>query len=1142
MYLKIYTKFLKDLIAVSKYLFYTIVINCTLMGVLMARDIKSQNVSVNEIYLTVELENAKLQEVFAKIEEQTDFKFTYFKSNIPSQKINKVVEKDASLGLILRKLSGETGVQFKRVNNNIYVSKAAGNLRGQTVEVQEKYTADITVRGKIYDETGQGLPGASVLVKGTTTGTVTDMDGNYSLVSPEDAVLVFSFIGYQTQEISVSGRTTIDVSLEIDAEQLEEVVVIGYGTQKKSDLTGAVGTVKGDELAKFATDNATNAIQGRMAGVRVESNGGAPGAQALVTIRGSGTMSDRQPLYVIDGMLTGNMTSLNPSDIESVTVLKDASASAIYGSRAANGVVIITTKKGQSGQVSVDFETSIGTQTVVNKIGWANAEQYAQVIRMGVDNDNDRILSTGGTTDDLISYPAAVSTDFDPNIDSDIQEESLRNAPMRTMNVRIAGGSENATYSLSAGFLDREGIIKESSFERYNLRFNSTFTKGRFKLEETIGITRSVNNPNNYFNGERDIVPIVPMYDADGNFTAMRSDLSQAQTGVNVGNSLGVATLEDRTNTSNTIIGNVSGSFEIVEGLVYKLNVGLEAGNSHNYTFTPAYFFSNSSTNGSNNIDRLNERNTNSHNVLIENTLMYKKTFGIHNLELLAGYSSQEYNSRSLGIEASGFPNSNIRVASQAETRASAPSNDVTTGLISYFGRFNYTLDDRYLLTATIRRDGSSLFQENRRWGVFPSFAVGWNVSNESFMDGVNFISDLKLRASYGEMGSNNADAYVYSPVLNNNSSYPLGPGEHSRHPGVSITRAVNEFIQWETTVMTDIGMEFGLMNNQILITMDYFKKESNDVIAGWEPPAWTGRSGRVDRNMASVRNVGFEFGAGYSKSFGDLNFSANANFTILDNEVTEIGLSGPISGGGFTSNGRAASLTDVGLPIGAFWGLKTIGIYQTDQEAIDDGRPSAGAGDLIFEDVDGVPGISADDMQYLGSPIPNFEYGLNLTAEYKGIDMTLFFNGVSGNKIMNGNTFRAWFENDNNVYASMVNSWTPENPSTTVPRFTRQDLGGNGTHMSDFLLEDGSYFRLRNMQIGYTLPAQITDNLNIARVRLYASVQNLFTITNYTGYYPEVGRGSRDRGSNQDIFNAGVDEKAYPMAKTYQAGLQVSF
>ncbi|MFY0600167.1 MAG: TonB-dependent receptor [Cyclobacteriaceae bacterium] len=1104
---------------------------------LLASTGNAQNVeSVKDVKIQIEVSDQSILQVFETIQSKTDFVFAYDENDLNLQKKVNLGNHKNSLGELLLKLSKKAGLKFKQVNNQINVSKKTEKVS----EPLEIIISGLKISGKVISsEDGQGLPGVNVILKGTSTGTITDFDGNYSIEVPnEESILVFSFVGFTAQEVVVGNTTAIDIELIADLTALQEIVVIGYGKQKKSDLTGAVGTVKGDEISRFSTANATQAIQGRVAGVRVENNGGAPGAQALVTIRGAGTLSENQPLYVIDGMLTGNMNALNPQDIESITVLKDASASAIYGSRAANGVIIVTTKKGKAGEIGIDVDVSYGSQKVVNTIDWANARQYSDVVNQAIDNDNARILANDPNAE-VKAKPEATSTMFDPNINSDIQKASLRSAPMSNMNIRIHGGSENATYSVSANRMQQDGILRNSSFERIGIRTNSTFTKNRFKLEETIGLTRTINHPTDMFNRERDLVPIVPIRDANGNFTAQRAD--GATVGANnMANSLGQSTLEERTVTRNTLLGNIAGSFEILQGLTYKLNLGLEAYNDYNYRFTPTYEF-NLSQPGFNELADLKERNTNYISTLVENTLAYQKTLGQHNLTLLAGYSFQKTNSRRLGTDAEGFPENSIRVADQAAT-ISAPGNenfDNTSVILSYFGRVNYTFDSRYLFTATLRRDGSSLFNKDLRWGVYPSIAVGWNIINESFMNNASFLSDLKLRASYGKIGSNNTQPYVRDAELNVNSSYPLG---NNRIQGVSITKSVNELLQWETTITTDIGLEFGLLENKLQFTIDYFKKESEDVIAPFTPSFFLGRSGTVNKNTASLKNEGLEFAVNYFETFGDVKLSVGANFTTLNNEITEIGAGGPIEGGGYTSNGGAASLSDIGQPIGAFYGFKVIGIYQTDEQAINDGRTDgAGAGDFIFQDTDGIPGITDDDRQYLGSPVPDFEYAFNITAEYKSFDLNLFFNGVTGNKILDGTRYRGFFDTEGNYLAEAANGWRTDNTDTNIPRNSQTDAGGN-RRMSDFLLSNGAYFRLRNIQIGYTFPKIVTEKLKVSRIRAYGSAQNLFTITDYSGYYPEVGWNSRDRGASANIFNLGVDENAYPTARSFMLGLQVSF
>ncbi|EIJ40749.1 TonB-linked outer membrane protein, SusC/RagA family [Galbibacter orientalis DSM 19592] len=989
-----------------------------------------------------------------------------------------------------------------------------------------------SVNGVVTDTQGP-LPGVNVILKGTTNGVTTDFDGNFEVsnVSQGD-VLVFSYLGFKTKEVTVASFDKMSVTMEEDTQALDEVVVIGYGTQKKSDLTGSVGQVEGDDIEKYTYSDASQALQGRMAGVNVEANGGTPGANAIVTIRGSSTLSDAGPLYVIDGMFTDNMNSLNPSDIESISVLKDASAAAIYGSRAANGVIIVTTKKGKVGKVGIDVDYSYGFQEVANKLDWANARQYADIVNRARDNDGNP------------RFPANDSQ-FNPNIDSDIQEESLRTAPILNANARIYGGSENLTYSLSLNHLDQEGIIKESSFQRTTVRSNGTFNLGKFKLESTIGLTRSENNPNNYFGKERDLLPTINIYDENGDFNGSdipdvpgAPSLSSFYGIGNIANSLGTATLEDRTVKRNTVLGSIAASYEIVDGLTYKLNLGLDSYADNNYTFTPSYYF-NAGTYGNEPFAELRETNTNYISTLIENTLTYAKTFGKHNINLIGGYTDQVINTRYLGVVARKFPSNDIRVASAAEDRAEMPSADLTKGIRSYFGRLSYSFDSRYLLTATIRRDGSSLFKEDLRWGTFPSVALGWNISNEEFMKDVTFITNLKLRASYGEVGSDNVNIYSISPELNLNSEYPIGDDQH-REPGYSITKGVNDDITWETSKTTDIGLEFATLNNRLKFTMDYFNKNSEDVLVELALPLYTGFGNRVPFNTASITNKGFEFLTSYAQSFGDFMLNVSGNFTLLDNEVTALGDATPIIEGGFTSNGLKSTRTDVGQPVSSFYGYVRDGIYQTDAEAAAaNDAYSPQAGDIRFKDLNGDGQVDSDDQTYLGSPAPDIQYGFNITAQYRGFDLNLFFNGVAGNKILNSNLYRGYFDTEGNYLAGALNAWTPTNTDTNIPRNTQIDPGFN-RRMSDFYLENGDYFRLRNMQIGYTLPSEISEQMKMAKLRLYFSASNVFTITDYTGYYPEVGRNTR--GESSRIFSSGVDEGSYPTARSFQLGLQVSF
>lgn len=988
-----------------------------------------------------------------------------------------------------------------------------------------------TVKGSVVDETSIGIPGANIVVKGSSAGAVTDFDGNFSIAAKKGDVLIVSYIGYTSQEISIGSQTNLKITLAQDLESLNEVVIVGYGSQKKSDLTGSVATVGSKDIEKFTYNDASQALQGKMAGVSVQAQGGAPGAGSVITIRGTGTFSNAGPLYVIDGMITGSMSSLNPGDIASVSVLKDASATAIYGSRAANGVVIITTKKGKKGQVTINLDTSFGYQNVINEPQWANATQYATIVNRANDADG------------LNRYPAN-DTEFDPSYSSNLYEDSFQQASVSNTNLRLSGGGENSVFSLSLNQFDQDGIIKFSKFKRTTIRGNFGLEKGKFKMESTVGLTRTVDNPNPYFNKERNLLPTIRLKNDAGEWSAD----DRADRGITtaygafygpgtIANELGIAALETRRNTTNNVLGNISATYEILEGFNYKLNLGMEAFSRNNFRFTPEeqVIFD-----GSNNAtSRLLETNTNGLNTLVEHTLNYGKTFGKHKLDALAGFTDQKNNTRSLGIDAINATNGiSVAGAYPKENLQSAPGRDNTTTIQSYFGRINYVFDDRYLLTASLRRDGSSLFREELRFGEFPSFAIGWNLSNEQFMENFDALTNIKLRAGYGEIGSNNISAYDIDPRINLFSTYVLGDN-NTRVSGNAVTRGVNANAFWETTKTTNFGLEFNAFDSKLSVTMDYFIKKSEDILVSIQLPLYTGFNNQIPFNRGTIENKGFEFLATYRDQIGDLNFSVTGNFSTLDNEVISLGGQAPIIGGGFTSNGLRGTRTEEGHPIGSFFGYTTDGIYQTDLEATNandqEGNPVAG--DLKFKDFDG-DGVNPDDRRHLGSPIPNFEYGINLTADYKNFDLSLFFNGVSGNKILNSTKYRGFFDVTGNYLADALNAWTPTNTNTNIPRNTQVDPGFN-RRMSDFYLENGAYFRLRNAQVGYSLPDDVLEKIKLQKIRLYLSAANLFTISGYSGYYPEVGRNSRGGTS---LFNAGVDEGNYPTPKTFQLGLQVSF
>lgn len=992
-----------------------------------------------------------------------------------------------------------------------------------TVSVQAQ---EMSVSGKVSSQDEGPLPGVNILIKGTSTGTVSDINGDYSITVPSgQSTLIFSSIGYTREEVEVNGRSTINVELLPDIKSLSEVVVIGYGTQKREDVTGAVSSIKAEDINNIVTGNPTQALQGRTSGVRVEVNGGSPGASANVIIRGTGTLSSVDPLYVINGVFSESMDFLNPADIESIEVLKDASAAAIYGARAGQGVVIITTKRGEKNQaVNIELNTSYGWQKAYRTIDYTNARQYADFRNIANDNDG-------------IARAPANDAQFDPSIDSDIQDLSLNTAPIQNYGIRVSGGGENTTYSISANRLDQEGIVVASRFQRNSLSVNTGVDKGRFRLNQSLFLSNQINNPNTDFGSEFGHIPTAPIYDEtrDGGYAAGNTILHGISRSTNW---YGIARLKEAANTRDNLLGNLSAEYEILDGLTYNLRLSVDYENGRNYLFTPTYNISNSDV-GQNPIADLNDSRYREVSTIVENILTYEKVFGEHSINLLAAYSQQKDNYESLSVTGQDFPSNDLRVISAANDIAGRSGVSLPRRIQSIFGRMNYSYNSKYLFSATIRRDGSSNFGPENRYGVFPSVSAGWNLAQEDFFQ-VSWIDNLKLRGSYGVLGSDNLQPFQFSPVLNINSSYTFGLSQN-RVSGVSQTAFANPNVKWEKTKTTDVGMDVDLFEGKVSLTVDYFKKTSEDILValGINPTSGTNQS--VIRNAATIENKGFEFLGTYRKSFGDFKYSISGNFTILNNEVVDLGEGvNPIRSGFFTDETFAATRTEAGHPVASFYGFLVDGIYQT-QEEIDaeglEGRDIS-PGDLKFVDLDGDGELTINDQTFIGSPIPDFEYGFNMNASYKGFDLTLFFQGVSGNDLWNGRKFEGVFAQNGNKLGIVTNAWTPDNTNTNIPRPTGVDPGVNRRE-SEFYVEDGSYFRLRNASLGYTLPPATVESIGISKARVYLNVENAFVIDSYSGYFPEIGRNT-SRGNN--LFNRGVDENTYPIPRTLIMGLQVNF
>ena len=977
-----------------------------------------------------------------------------------------------------------------------------------------------TVTGTVYDESGLPLIGVSVQEKGTSNGAITDIDGKFSVkLSPETTgggkILIFSYIGYKTQEVSLDGRTDIQVTLSEDTEQLEEVVVVGYGVQKKSSLTASVASVSNKEIVKTMSSNVASTLQGRMPGVDIVQQAGVAGADVNILVRGAASFGATEPLYVIDGAFSNNgLTSINPNDIESIEILKDGAAAAIYGSRAANGVVLITTKRGKQGKPVIEINGSFAVQTPTNIPDFLNASQWREFANMVADNSG----MAHAPENDNPTYP---------NVDTDWADEWLQFAPMWNLNASISGGGENSTFSTSIGYLDQTGMTVYSDFKRYNFRVNSSYKKGIFSLSENVAISHRDKTPTTAFNIK---LPTLPIYDEQGRLVSGGPDYYINPEDGQSKNPFASLEYSDRYNKVTEIIGALNAELDIWKGLKYKLSVSGNYSTSHNYTHTPQYdtrWFED----GSVDIDYSNTRNSVSESrgeeftYTIDNLLTYDQTFNGHHVDALLGTSWMREYSRNMSIATiDDLGATNITGFQSIDGRISA--GDSNAALLSFFARLNYDYEGKYLLSASIRRDESSKFYKDNRVGYFPSVSAGWNVHQESWFENP-VVSKLKIRGSYGELGANFLDPYNFDPIAFGPIPYTLGG---NRYVDGRAAYLKSRDLTWETAKTTDIGIEMGFLNNDLTVQVDYFIKKNVDLLAQIDLNLSSGQVFEINSssekpyvNSASVKNTGWEFLLNYRKQLTpDFSIDASFNFSTLKNKVLALGDNvQPITSGAMSSYfNDSPSITMPGEAIGSFYGYRIDG-FDAD-------------GNFIFTDTDGNGIVNAEDKVILGNPIPDFSYGLNLNLAYKDFDMTMFFQGVAGNEIFNQMKYTYYFDYSNNCVTDVLNAWSETNKDTNIPIMKTANTNGGNSLPSEFYVEDGAYFRCKNLQIGYTLPKKVLDKLSFTNLRFYVGVQNLFTITGYSGYDPEV--------SSNVLFSRGIDNSSYPNARTYTFGFNASF
>lgn len=1008
---------------------------------------------------------------------------------------------------------------------------------------------NVTVSGVVTDEENKPMPGVNVLVKGTTDGTTTDIDGRYTLsVADGSAVLVFSFIGFQTTEIIVGNQSVINVSLKADISTLSEIVVVGYGTQQKASVTGAISSVAAEEISAQPVVNVGQALQGRVAGVSVVNNG-APGEAPIIRIRGIGTINNANPLFVVDGFPTSDLNSFNPKDIQSVDVLKDASAAAIYGSRASNGVVIITTKSGANNQkLSVNIDSYTGVEQPWRKLDLLNTEQYIDFATDLMTNADIYYNETNGSDPDRVvgvSVPTRIKTGLDQPINSqttqtfrqtntDWQDEMFRTGRIQQHKVELSGGSATSKIFSSIGYFEQEGIMLGTGYKRWDARLNSdhNVTK-RVTIGQNFYVAYDERKIEQQAGGRTQLQhmfrssPYFPVYSPD-NFGGFWG--AQSVDGSDPENPVRIASQDKQTQQRLKFLGNAYVDFKIFDFLSYRFKAGVDYVDYTQRSHSPAY-----NTGGYSNraAALINQNRQNFTSVLLTNQLTFDKDFGKHSINAIV-VAEQQTNkfSQITGNGENAISNEITEPVGLSSIGFSGNMSE--SALISYIGRVNYEYNGKYLLGASFRRDGSSRFSPDNRWGNFPAVSAGWRIKEESFLVNNAVVSDLKLRASYGVTGNNSSGDYSWISTITGNQIYEIGGAPVT---GYTIRTMANEKLSWESTYMTNVGVDMGFLNNQFTVSVEYFNNRTKDMIIQRPIPLSYGYDGNPFANVGEVENKGFEFELGYEKVQGDFTFNASGNISVVRNEVISLGDEGTTIAQA-DWYGDNLTLTKVGEPIGYFNGYVVDGLFQEGESTAM--QPNARPGDIRFKDVNGDGVLNADDKVNIGHFLPDFSYGINFSANWKGFDASLFLQGVSGNQIYS--IVKYDLEGMSRLFnagTAVLDRWTPENTNTSVPRAISGDPNQN-SRASDRFVEDGSYFRVKNLTLGYNFSSisSLTKNA-LTRLRVYTTMQNLLTLTKYkSGYDPEIG--NRNAGTNG--LTQGIDYGQFPQARSIVVGLQVGF
>jgi len=973
------------------------------------------------------------------------------------------------------------------------------------------------------------ISGASVVEKGTTNETTTDFEGKYQIKTRTDAVLVFSYLGMKPLEVTVGTQREINVRLETDYVAMDKVIVIGYGSQRKSDVTGAVASVDFEKLKDQPINTINDAIKGRIAGVEVYSNSGSPGGSVSVRVRGTSTINNADPLYVVDGVQTLDINFLNPNDVASIEVLKDASSQAIYGSRGANGVILISTKSGKkNSEPRIQIDAYKGIKQVLNHWETTTGPEWYKI--------QEELNKTRTSPIDLSQVDSKVNTDW--------FDEITRTASVEDYNISVSGGSEKLTYILGTGLYNEEGTVLGTDYDRLNVRLKTDYqVKRYFKIGTQANIQsnkrhHSVTEGNYHVGTINTAIKLEPVIPVWINKKKEEYDYSKF---TDYPNPVAQIEYDNHKTKQFRLLGNIFAEVQFLKDLKFKSSYGLNRTVTDTYDFTPVYYVS---TNQRNDINTVFRGYSKSAYQTWENTLTYHKKMDKHHITTLVGFTKEKNRTEWISGSKSNIPSEDKDLwyldAAADSDLVHGSASEYT--LMSYLGRVNYAYDNKYLLTANFRADGSSRFSKGNRWGYFPSVALGWKLSEEDFLRDIKWLSILKLRMGWGQVGNQNIGIYPYQATMSGDAQYRYIFGVDEKvYQGYVVNAMKDRNINWETLESLNMGLDAALFNARLQVSLDWFNKDTKDMLLIIPVPYYYGYEKGPTVNVGKANNKGVELSLNWRDKAGQ-NFSYNIglNASTYKNEMISLGKGKPITGGTYLSG--HATRTEAGEPIGYFYGYKTDGVFQSqaeiDAHAIQQGSDNSGLqpGDMKFVDVNGDGIVNDDDRTKIGTPYPDFTYGINLGAQYKSWEISAFFQGSQGNDIFNAMKVHLYGFDAANKHKDMLKSWSPENTHTNMPRLTGNDVN-NTNRTSDRFVEDGSYIRLKNLMIAYNFPKQWLNKIKLNSAKIYFSAQNLLTLTNYSGADPEIGQIS-----STHYLSRGVDIGTYPQAKTFVMGVKINF